>query len=179
MGAAFISPAFLKRIVSNHMKKIEFYTEKSADFSNAVAGVAVVVMMLVIVCDVTMRFFKVSLPGSYDVVGLMGTVVAAFALTYTTIQRGHIAVDFLYRRVSKRYRPVLDVFNGFVSTAFFALLAWQSFIYAAELKNAGEVSLTIQVPVYPFVAGIGLNCTLLSVYLLLHFVRSTRGVFKR
>ena len=161
------------------MKRLEFYIEKSAGLSNAFAGIAVVVMMLVIACDVTLRFLKVSFPGSYDIVSLLGAVVAAFALTYTSIQRGHIAVDFVYRRLPERYRPVLDIFNGLLGSIFFGLLAWQCFAYALELKNAGEVSLTIQMPVYPFVAGIGLNCALLSAYLLLHLLRSIRGVLKR
>ena len=161
------------------MKKIEFYIQKSAGLSNVVAGIAVVVMMLIIACDVTLRFLKVSFPGSYDIVSLLGVVVAAFALTYTSIQRGHIAVDFIYRRLPERYRPVLDIFNGLLGSAFFGLLAWQCFAYALELKNAGEVSLTIQMPVYPFVAGIGLNCVLLSAYLLVHLLRSIRGVLKR
>jgi hypothetical protein len=62
---------------------------------------------------------------------------------------------------------------------FFALLAWQCFVYSAALKSAGEVSLTIQIPIYPFVAGVGLNSGLLSAYLLLHLVRAFKGVFKR
>ena len=161
------------------MKKTEFYIEKSADFFNAVAAVAVVVMMSVTALDVVMRFFRISLPGAYDVISLLGAVVVAFALTYTSIQRGHIAVDFVYQKVPERYRPFLDIFNEFAGCVFFALLAWQCFVYAAAFRSAGEVSLTIQMPVYPFVAGIGLNCVLLSMYLLLHLVRAFKGVMKR
>ena len=79
----------------------------------------------------------------------------------------------------ERYRPFLDIFNELAGCVFFALLAWQCFVYAAALKAAGEVSLTIQIPVYPFVAGIGLNSALLSMYLLLHLVRALKGVMKR
>ena len=72
-----------------------------------------------------------------------------------------------------------SVLNALAGCIFFLLLAWQCFVYAIALKSAGEVSLTIQIPVYPFVAGIGLNSMLLSMYLLLHFVRAVKGVFKR
>ena len=161
------------------MKKTEFYIEKSADFCNTVAAIAVVGMMGVTALDVAMRFFSISLPGAYDVVSLLGAVVVAFALTYTSIQRGHIAVDFVYQKVPASYRPLFDIFNGLIGCIFFVLLAWQSFVYSAALKSAGEVSLTIQIPIYPFVAGIGLNCVLLSLYLLLHLMRSVRGVFTR
>ncbi len=161
------------------MKKIEFYIDTTADFCNAAAAVAVVVMMAVVVCDVTLRFFKIPLPGAYDVVSLLGAVVVAFALTYTAIQRGHIAVDFVYQKVAQRYRPLFDIFNESCGCVFFALLAWQCFVYAGVLKSAGEVSLTIKLPTYPIVAGIGLNCVLLSMYLFLHLLRALRGAFRR
>ena len=161
------------------MKQTEFYIEKSANFCNAVSAVAVVLMMSITTLDVVMRFFRISLPGAYDMVGLLGAVVVAFALTYTSIQRGHIAVDFVYQKVPDRYRPWLDIFNELSGCIFFALLAWQCFVYAGSLKDVGEVSLTIQIPIYPFVAGIGLNCVLLSMYLLVHLIRAVRGVLKR
>jgi len=161
------------------MKKIEFYIERSADACNAVAAVAVVAMTFVIMCDVVMRFFKIALPGAYDMVGLLGAVVVAFALTSTSIQRGHIAVDFVYDKVPQRYRLFFDVFNELAGSVFFALLAWQCLAYAAALKSAGEVSLTVKIPIHPFVTGIGLNCALLSMYLLLHLVRAVRGVLTR
>jgi TRAP-type C4-dicarboxylate transport system permease small subunit len=161
------------------MKRVEFYIEKSADICNAVAASAVVMMMAVIVCDVVLRFFRIPLPGAYDVIGLLGAVVVAFALTYTSIQRGHIAVDFIYQKVPDRYRPIFDIFNELCGCVFFLLLAWQCFVYAGALKNAGEVSLTIQLPTYPVLAGIGLNCVLLATYLALHLVRAIRGVRNR
>jgi len=161
------------------MKRTEFYIEKTADFCNAASAVAVVVMMAVIVCDVVLRFFRIPLPGAYDVVSLLGAVVVAFALTYTSIQRGHIAVDFVYQKVPLRYRPLFDIFNELCGSVFFALLAWQCFVYAGALKGAGEVSLTIKLPTYPVLAGIGLNCALLSAYLALHLVRAIRGVLNR
>jgi len=161
------------------MKKIEFYIERSADACNAVAAVAVVAMTFVIMCDVVMRFFRIALPGAYDMVSLLGAVVAAFALTSTSIQRGHIAVDFVHAKVPQRYRPLLDMFNELAGSVFFALLAWQCLAYAAALKTAGEVSLTIKIPIHPFVTGIGLNCALLSMYLLLQLARAARGGLRR
>ena len=161
------------------MKKIEFYTEKAADACNVIAAAAVVAMMLVIVLDVTMRYLRIAMPGAYDMVGLLGAVAVAFALTYTSVQRGHIAVDFVYRKVPERFRPFFDIFNECAGCVFFALLAWQCFAYAGILKRAGMVSLTIQIPTYPFLACIGLNCALLSAYLLLHLLRSFKGAFAR
>lgn len=161
------------------MKKIEFYIEKSADACNVVAAVAVVVMTAVIMCDVVLRFFKVPLPGAYDIVSMLGAVVVAFALTSTSIQRGHIAVDFVYEKVPQRYRLFLDIFNELAGSVFFGLLAWQCLAYASALRSAGEVSLTIKIPIHPFVLGVGLNCALLSLYLLLHFARALRGVLTR
>lgn len=161
------------------MKKIEFYVEKSADVFNAVAAVAVVGMMGVTALDVVMRYFRIAFPGAYDIISLLGSVVVAFALTYTSIQRGHIAVDFVYQKLPERYRPLFDIFNELAGGVFFALLAWRCFVYAGMLRGVGEVSLTIRIPTYPFVAGIGINCALLSLYLLLRLVRALKGALKR
>lgn len=156
------------------MKKMEYLVKNIADKFNIISAAAVVMIMLVIVLDIAMRLFRISLPGSYDIVSLLGTVVIAFSLTYTTIQQGHIAVDLIYQKLPEKIQPFLDIFNDTAGALFFAILSWQSFLQAGSLRAAGEVSLTIKVPVYPFVAGIGLSCLLLSLYLLLNLIKSIR-----
>ena len=160
------------------MKKLEYLVRTIADKFNLISAAAVVIIMLVIVMDITMRIFRISLPGAYDIVSLLGTVVIAFSLTYTTIQQGHIAVDLVYQKLPEKIHPFIDFFNDAAGFIFFAVLSWQSFLYAGSLKAAGEVSLTIKIPSYPFVAGIGLSCLLLSIYLLLNLIKSARRAAK-
>lgn len=160
------------------MKKMEYLVKEIADKFNLLSAAAVVMIMLVIVLDITMRLFRISLPGAYDIVSLLGTVVIAFSLTYTTVQQGHIAVDLVYQKLPEKIQPFLDIFNNVAGSVLFAILGWQSFLHAGNLKAAGEVSLTIKIPNYPFVAGIGLSCLLLAIYLFLNLIKSVKRAYR-
>jgi len=161
------------------MRKIEYLVKTIAEKFNLISAAAVVMIMLVIVMDITMRIFRISLPGSYDMVSLLSTIVIAFSLTYTTVMNGHIAVDLVYQKIPEKIHPYIDLFNETAGSLFFAALSWQSFLYAASLMAAGEVSLTIKIPTYPFVAGIGLSCFLLSIYLFINAIKASRRIIKR
>ncbi len=161
------------------MQRIEKILTSVSEKFNVVAAVSVVLIMTVIVVDVVLRFFRHPIPGTIDMVGLLGSLVISFSLGYTSIQKGHIAVEFLYDKLPEKARGVIGAINELVGTVFFAILAWQSFIFALKLKASGEVSPTIQMPTYPFVFGIAVSCALLSFILALNFARETRGVLKK
>jgi hypothetical protein len=40
----------------------------------------------------------------------------------------------------------------------FIIIGWNLFKYGANLYKAGEVSLTLQMPFYPFAYGVGVCC---------------------
>ena len=62
---------------------------------NTLAGAAIVVMMLLTCADVVFRLLRQPIPGTYEMVGFLGTIVASFALAYTSLEKGHIAVEIL------------------------------------------------------------------------------------
>jgi hypothetical protein len=51
------------------------------------------------------------------------------------------------------------------------MLARQCLVYAADLKGFGEVSMTLQMPIYPFVYGIAAGCGLLTLVLAVRFLK--------
>ena len=135
---------------------------------------AVVLMMGIVVLDVLLRLFRRPLPGAYDMVSLLGAVVISFALAYTAVEKGHITVEFLVDKLSSRMQGIVEAITGMVGAAFFAMAAWQCIGFAGRLKASGEVSLTIQIPTYPFVLGIAVGCSLLSLVLLLGGIKAAR-----
>jgi hypothetical protein len=58
-------------------------------------------------------------------------------------------------------------------------LAWQAVLYASSLRGTGEVSLTLQVPLYPFVYGVAIGCGMLCIVLLFRFAGSLIRVWIR
>ena len=141
--------------------------------------IAVVAMMALTVFDVILRFFRYPIPGVYDVVGLLGAVIISFSLAYTSIEKGHIAVELVIQKLPERSQAIVDVIAHFFSILFFLTAAWQCTNYGMDLMKSGEVSMTIRVPIYPFVFGTAVGCLLLTLVLAVEFIRLLRRAGKR
>ncbi len=153
------------------IQRLEKWTNRTTEVFNWVAAAAVSGMMILTCMDIVLRLFRRPIPGTYEVVGFLGAVFAAFSLGYTSANRGHIAVDFIVQKLPPRVQTIVDGVNALICTALFALLALQSMRYAADLKSFGEVSMTLQMPVYPFVYGIAAGCWLLVIVLAVRFLK--------
>jgi len=151
-------------------KTVVFFAEKL----NWVSAAAIVVMMLLTVLDVLLRFLRLTIPGTYEVVGLLGTVVVSFSLAYTSVEKGHIAVEFLVRRFSPKIQALIIAINAFFAMILFAVVSWQSIVYAVDLMQTGEVSQTLQMPVYPFAFGVAAGCGFLCPVLMIEFLKSLK-----
>jgi len=155
--------------------RIERFVAHLAEKMNWIAAASVVFMMLITVADVVLRMFRHPILGTYEIVGFTGAAVISFSLPYTSIQKGHIAVEFLVEKLSWLSRVVINIINSFIALVLFAVIAWQSAVYAGSLKATGEVSSTLQMPTYPFLYGVSAGCILLCLVLFIELLRQLRG----
>ena len=146
---------------------------------NTIACVALLSMMLLSTADVILRLFNRPILGTYELVGFLGTVIVSFALAFTSLEKGHIAVEILVSRLPQRIQLAIETFTNFLSFLLFGLIAYQGFIYGLDIKKSGEVSLTLQMPVYPFLFGMAAGFTLLSILLVADFITSFRRTVSR
>ena len=155
-----------------------------------IAGAAIVIMMLLTCVDVVLRLcvtlyheFKWEflspfrpIPGTYELVRFLGTIAAAFAMAHTSVEAGHVAVSIVVRLFPARVQALIETITTSFGFIFFAIICWQSIVYAQDLKAAGEVSLTLQLPFYPFVYGISFGaaavCLVLLTDLSKNFIRA-------
>ena len=137
---------------------------------NWLAAVSVTAMMLLTTADVVLRLFRRPITGAYEIVGLLGSVFTAFALAHTSVEKGHIAVDFLVQKFSLSTQRGFDVGIALVSALLFGFISRHCYLFSKNLRNAGEVSLTLQIPLHPFILGISVGCGLLSIVLLAELV---------
>jgi len=156
------------------MIRIERAVAAASGWFNYVACLAVVVMMLLSCADVALRLFGIPIPGTYEMVGFLGAVIVAFALAYTSLQKGHVAVEVIFEKLPLKVQCFISSAGDLTGAALFGLIAWQSLLYGADLRHSGEVSLTLQMPVYPFVYGIAIGSGLLALVLLIDAIRSFR-----
>lgn len=139
---------------------------------NWCAVVSVTIMMVLTVLDVVLRFFRRPITGTYEIVGLLGAVFVSFSLAYTSLQRGHIAVDFLVQRLKPSAQKMVEGVTSLVCAVLFGFAAWQSVLFSGRIHKTGEISLTLQVPLYPFVIGMSIGCSMLCVVLIMRFAGS-------
>ena len=142
------------------------------------AGSAVVIMMLLTCTDVLLRLFRRPVPGVYEIVGFLGTVVIAFSLAYTSLEKGHIAVEILVEKLPPWMRVGIDAAVSLIGAVLFALITWQSVAYAADLKQSGEISVTLTMPIYPFIYGIAVGSALLCLVLLMETLRGAIRIMR-
>jgi TRAP-type C4-dicarboxylate transport system permease small subunit len=158
-----------------------------------VAGLAIVCMMLLTCADVILRlgvtfyhrydlqFLSVfrPIPGTYELVCFLGAVAVAFAMAHTSVEKGHVAVSLVVRLLPERIQALIGAITTFFGLVFFALLAWRSVVYAGHLNAIGEVSLTLQLPYYPFVYGIGFASASVCLVLMSDLLKNVFRVFGR
>lgn len=158
-----------------------------------VAGAAIVSMMLLTCADIILRFAVTlyhqyhwqflsnlrPIAGTYELVSFLGAVAVAFAMAHTSVEQGHVAVSLIVRLLPRRVQAVIETITTVFGFTFFVLLSWQSLLYAGELHKRGEVSLTLQLPFYPFVYGIGFASAAVCLVLLVDLSKCLPEVFRK
>jgi TRAP-type C4-dicarboxylate transport system permease small subunit len=158
------------------MQRVDRLVNTTSRHVNTIAGAAVMAMTFLTCADVVMRLVDRPIPGTYEIIGFLGSLAVAFALAQTSVEKGHVAVDLLVNLLPPRMQILMDVFAALTGTAIFGAITWQSALYALDLRQSGEVSATLGMPVYPFVAGIATGCALLCIVLIVEFARSLRRI---
>jgi TRAP-type C4-dicarboxylate transport system permease small subunit len=140
-------------------------------FLAAIAAISILAMIAITATDVVMRIFRRPLLGSFDMVRIPGMISIACALPYTTAVKGHVAIEFLHHKLSRFGRAVLDIFVHFSIMAMFLFLAVRLIGYGQALHKAGQVSATLQIPLFwiPYVIAVSCFVTVLvTLHILSH-----------
>ncbi len=159
-----ISPSNILRFISNLL--------------NTIAGIAVTFMMLLTVADVLLRAGGRPIIGTFEVVSLMLALVIGFGIPQVSIDRGHVYMDFLMDKLSRRGRNVMNTFTRVLCLFLFALIGFNLFNVAARFHASGEVSPTIMIPFYPVAYGVAVCCLLECCVFLVDIVRIWRGQYE-
>ena len=153
--------------------------DKISNFLNQVllwiAGLFLIAMISITGANIVLRLFGLPIRGTFELMGYFGAVVTAFALGYTQIKRGHIAVDIVVLRFSKKVQRILHAVNHIICMVFFIIVTWQIFRYATTLWETGEVTETLQIIYFPFTYAVALGCLILAFTFLVDFLKSLIG----
>lgn len=138
-----------------------------------------VLIMMVTVTDVVMRYFGGGLHGSIEIVEFSMVILIFFSIGYIQACKKNIVVDLLYEHLPVRWRATLDTITSLVCFLLYFLFAYAAVIQTSYIYKVGEVSATIEIPKYPFVAGMSLGLILLCLVLLGDFLTSLCKLLKK
>jgi TRAP-type C4-dicarboxylate transport system permease small subunit len=151
------------------------------DLSNKmywIAGAAIVAMMLLTTADVVLRFFRKPIPGTYEL-GFLGAVAVSFAMAHTSIEKGHVSVSFVVSHFPPRVQRFIECITSCFGLFIFGVITWQSITYANDLHTAHEVSLTLELPFYPFIYGIGFSAGVVFLLLLSDMIKNAIKILEK
>lgn len=153
-------------------------TEGLCKLLNVIAGCALTFMMLLTVADVILRFFHMPIVGAYELVAFAGGVVIGFAIPMTSFKKGHIFVDFFILRFSLKTRNLFHLTTRLAGLVLFFIIGWNMIHMGMDMLRTGEVSLTLELPFYPVVYGIGFACFIQCLVLLVQIGQVFGGTYE-
>ena len=141
-------------------------------FCDQIAQVGLFAMFLLIAINILLRKLWKPIFGTYDYACFLSAIVVAFAMAHCAVQKGHTQVDLFVARFSQRAQGVIGSITGILSLGLFSLITWQCIALANDIRRAGEVSMTSLLPFYPYIYAVAFGCALLSLVILVDFIKS-------
>ena len=145
---------------------------------NIIAGSAVTFMMFLTVVDVLLRAGGHPIIGTFEIVSLLLALVIGFGIPQVSLDRGHVYMDVLLGKLSKKGRNVMNTFTRLLCVILFAFIGYNLFNVGARFHASGEVSPTIMIPFYPVAYGVAVCCLLECCVLIFDIVRIWEGQYE-
>lgn len=141
------------------LKKFEMFNRKLCLSVEWVGLFAFMLMMTVTTVDVLgTKVFLTPLPGALDIMMVAQLIAISFAIASTLFFGGHIQVEFFAMLFPKNIQTLIEIVVSLLGLVLFVLISWNLFKYGYDLKECGEVSPTIRLPLYPFAIAAALAC---------------------
>jgi TRAP-type C4-dicarboxylate transport system permease small subunit len=145
---------------------------------NFTGGTALSLMMFMTVADVVMRAAGRPILGTYEMVALLLAVVIGFTIPIVSLDRGHVYMEILLERLSKRNRALMNTFSRILCLILFVVIAYNLIMVGRELHASGEVSSTLKIPFYPIAYGVGVVCFIECLVFIFDIVKIWRGQYE-
>jgi TRAP-type C4-dicarboxylate transport system permease small subunit len=160
------------------MKLLDRFLNLVSNLLKSAGALALTLMMLITVVDVAGRFFKHPIFGSVELVGFLSVAVTAAALPHTYKVGGHVGVEIITRFLPRRVRLLLDLFTRTLTLILFSVVAWQMFVYAKDMQQAGEVSMNLEFPLHYIVLVLAVSLAFFSGTILQQIVSTVNQLRK-
>lgn len=118
-----------------------------------ISAIMLAVMMLISTADVVGReLFLRPIDGAWEIVSMAFIICGAMAIGYTQLVKGHIQINLVSDRLTKRGRAGLFILSYLICLAGCALVTWQGWLRAWDYmhKTVGGETITLGITLWPF-----------------------------
>lgn len=117
-------------------------------FAMAGGVVFTALVIMSIVSIVGRKLANAPVPGDVELLQMCAAFASAAFFAYCHLTNGNVKVDFFTSWISPGKRAVLDTAGSLLVGLFGALIAWRTWAGAMSLKEAGETSAVLGLPVW-------------------------------
>lgn len=115
-------------------------------FTGGLIFIGLVIMSIVSI--VGRKLFNAPVPGDVEVLQMFAAFASASFFAYCHLMHGDVKVDFFTANIAAAKRRFLDAAGSLLVGLVGTLLAWRSWVGAMSLREAGESSAILEVPVW-------------------------------
>ena len=115
-------------------------------------GFILLAASIVTVADALLRkFFSRPIQGTFEATELLLAVIIFFAMPYTGLTDAHAVLDLTVNRLPKRAQDTIIGLNALFCAVVVGVVAYEMGLLAAEYGRTARTSITMRIPVYPFI----------------------------
>ena len=136
--------------MSERANKIVRATDVVASAAAYAAGAVLILLMLLTTADVAGRyFFNSPINGVFDLTHFAVSMMTFLGLAYCGYRGGHVVIELLYDKLPPGARRVLNRVINLVGCVLFALIAWRTAVQSIDVREMGEASQMMEIPLFP------------------------------
>lgn len=143
---------------------------------DVLAGLILAGTALLVVANIIGRtLLNYSILGTYEMVGFLTAAAVGLSLARCAVENSHIAIEFILDRFPQKVQRAVEIIFSIPSILFLAFATYNLFAYGLRIARTGEVSPTTQIIFYPFIYLAAIGFMLLTLVVLLKFIKLIKG----
>lgn len=152
-----------------------FRISRSMEF---VGGLALSFIIFLTTADVFLRALGRPIPGVYEIVAIGGGIIVGFTMPLTSWWRKHVYVNFVIKAFPRCIKNAFEFTTRCVGMGLFVLIGWNLVRLGTEFQSTEQVSITLQIPLYPIAYGLGVCFFVLSIVLFCDILKILGGDYE-
>ena len=104
--------------------------------------------VMTVVSVIGRKVFDQPVPGDVEITQYVIAVAISAFFPYCLFSGGNLIVDFFTAKASERTRRILDAIGALTLAFAMGLFAWRTVVGTISVKNSGETSMVISMPLW-------------------------------